>query len=1602
MSRTHLRVVLSLAAFLLVSAHLRGQVATGFPPYGSFGGGTFDTVNNANLNVHFTIPIINKAGRGMPFSYALRYDSSVWQRFGGGWSPQLGYPYNNWGWGGKAEVSTGYIQYGTSQGSCFIFPEMVYYTIYSGGVYIDPQGTAHSFSLIVSPGGNGCSGAPPYSAQGTVTDGSGYTITLWAAPMAQVTTPSGTVISPPVMPDPISGQTTITDPNGNQILGSYSTTTSTFTDTLGDTVLTITDAGSPLTTRTYTYTAPSGSVNMVEKYTPLNIKTNFGCSGITEYSASNVPLVSEIDLPDVETNPNDKYTFTYEPTPGYSGDYTGRLASVTLPTGGTISYIYTGANNGITCADGSTATLQRYTPDTGSKYWQYVHSESGTAWTTDITDPQGNQTAMDFQGIYETERWVNQGASSLLATVNTCYNGASIPCTSTAIYLPISSRTVQVTLPGLSPSQTTTAYNTYGLPMETDEYTFGPSLVRKTLTQYTASFNRPSEIQVEDSSGTLRAQTNYSYDSYGNLTGETRSTSGTSTVSRTFTPGSYGVLTAQTDFNGNPTNYSNFTCNGAFPQKITSGPLAYSLTWDCNGGGVTSVTDTSNGTPATQYKYTDPNFWRVTEVDYPDGGQVKTQYNDVAGDFNIVSNQLVSSGVYHETTQIFDGLGRISKSQDNSAGTEVDTGYNSLGQVYSVSNPYFTSGASPSDGTTYYSYDALGRLADEGKVNAVQYPDLNYASVKPSGNCTTVKDAAGKTRTVCTDGLGRTTSVTEDPSGLNYSTSYSYDALNDLLSVTQGTQTPCTSGGSAVSRSYVYDLLGRLTSACTPESATTTFSYASSGALCSGDPSAVCFRTAPAPNQTNPSVKAVTTYTYDALNRPTSKTYTNDGGVTPATNLYYDESSVTIGNCTNAGLTYPIGRLTHTTTVNSQGTLLTGTVQDYDPMGRTAGYWQATPLNCGSSLWTAFYSYDLAGDVTSWLHPAGFVINQTFNGAQQIGQVTSSLSDSTHPPILAQNITYTPWGAVSSLTNGCAGSGCTNIQETYIYNNRLQMTVAELATGSGNSCRVYNYYPGANPTSCTAPSSGTTGNNGNVMGYFYQDSVNSGLSHTATYSYDGVNRLLTAAATGNSTYSQSFVGYDPYGNLTCSPSGPGCVAFTYNTANNHIAGYTYDAAGNVINDGTNSYQWDAEGHLIAVINGARVAISTNTYNALGQRVRDVTQTNTTDEAYGAGGSLLWRYTGNPNDPNQRAFVPSGGRILAEYYTGGTLFDHPDQLGSITSSTSANCSPCQERLFYPFGELWTGAGNCGMHQTFAQLPDYDPEIDQYNTLYRHYTPSGRWMSPDPLGGDVTNPQSLNRYAYVLNNPTNLTDPSGLQPPGCPQGMPTNECYGGIPGFWAGGIAPGMIEGGAMNEFALLEAGYLSNPADPCSDPLYAEANPECATPPLLGGGVWGGGGLGSTSVPGWPGMPGIPGNAGFPQIGGIPQALICAMFPLTCINTGTETGVPIPIYGFPISVISVTVNGSATSVQTPNPPSQPGQTGKYGDYLTCALGEFINQGFGDEDKALATIGLNIAPFVLAGSRVAAPVVPVAAVIAGVYDVNLALRIRATCKQGVYGQ
>ena len=376
-------------------------VQTGTPPFGSFGGGPFDVVNQANLNVHFAIPIVHKAGRGMPFVYDLSYDSSVWQP--ASVSGQMTWkPAFNWGWGAQTAVATGYITYVKATAVCdWPPPKTGSYSIFSHWVYHDPYGASHAFGGTMESDSTNCDQGNTLTLGSVASDGSGLTLSasitsLGGLSTHVLTTPGGQVLNPPVNLTNGFGAaaSTRTDANGNQISVSSS---GVYTDTLNTTALAVTGQATPGSPLTLTYSGPNGLVAVLVHYANQSIKTNFGCSNVIDYPLTQVPLVSDVTFPD-----GAQYTFIYETTPGSgnSSYVTGRLQSVTLPTGGQINYTYAGGSNGINCADGSASGLTRQLSPGGS--WTYARAlVSGTQWTTTITDPtpQANQTVLNFQGI---------------------------------------------------------------------------------------------------------------------------------------------------------------------------------------------------------------------------------------------------------------------------------------------------------------------------------------------------------------------------------------------------------------------------------------------------------------------------------------------------------------------------------------------------------------------------------------------------------------------------------------------------------------------------------------------------------------------------------------------------------------------------------------------------------------------------------------------------------------------------------------------------------------------------------------------------------------------------------------------------------------------------------------------------------------------------------------------------------------------------------------------------------------------------------------------------------------------------------------------------
>jgi hypothetical protein len=403
------------AFFLALSGTVAfAQVPTGTPPFGSFSGGP-DAVNLGNLNVHIDVPVLSKAGRGTNFTYDLSYDTSVWYPSSvsgtNTWTPVY-----NWGWRAATEANTGYISF-TQTTIPWCNPGGTYLghqTTYSNWVYHDPWGVPHWFANLTTyyyqgPVGT-CNNANAYtSGQGTL---DGYTLSVTGPFLNSLFGASGQKINAPVNIG--TGAAGFTDRNGNQITVNGS---GQFFDTLssGTAVLTVSGSGTPASPYSFSYTAPSGSASYTAKYVAKTVQTKFGCAGITDYGPTSTNLVSEIDLPDYNavSNPNSRYVFSYEQTPGVPGNVTGRLTSVTLPTGGTITYQYTGGSSGnITCADGSASGLKRYTPDTGSNFWNYTRTpETGAAYITLVTDPQANQTIIQFQGLYETQRNIYSGTA---------------------------------------------------------------------------------------------------------------------------------------------------------------------------------------------------------------------------------------------------------------------------------------------------------------------------------------------------------------------------------------------------------------------------------------------------------------------------------------------------------------------------------------------------------------------------------------------------------------------------------------------------------------------------------------------------------------------------------------------------------------------------------------------------------------------------------------------------------------------------------------------------------------------------------------------------------------------------------------------------------------------------------------------------------------------------------------------------------------------------------------------------------------------------------------------------------------------------------------
>ena len=1298
--------------------------------------------------------------------------------------------------------------------------------------------------------------------------------------------PDGTQVYPSVKDT--NGNYFSTDPNGNVI------------DTLGRTPITKTTNGNTIT---YAVLNSQGQTsNYVVTTTSISVSTAFNQAGVTDYSGS-LTVIQKITLPD-----NTFYQFGY--------DSYGELNSITLPTGGQITYGYTNFTD-------SYSNVGRWATSrvSGGGTWNYTPAvittcgsgQVGCQQKVTVTKPSTDTTVYTFtlnNGAWESAMSSYSGTSTLLLTVSNVWDFSQpcspSPCTG-ASKIRILTATTSLPTPGGNyvTSQTKTNYNDSNTmnvaSIQAWKFYAGSSPTfptipdRETDITYHATFgnnitNRVSQTTVKDSGGNVVAQTSFNYDTstLTSVTGVTQhddTNFGTSNTTRgnltqiqrctvlsactsnyvqtAMTYDTTGQALSVQDPNNNTTN---FGYSDNFFKDVGDGPSnppqAYSA--PTTNAYLTSVTlpiltastfgyyyhtgqrasskDPNGNT--TYSHFFDSNFSRPTSTVLPDGGWSYSTYTstetqaDVYTGITAAYSQSAGAGIRQDET-VLDSLGRPLTQQlvsDPEGPSTVATNYDTTGRVLNTSHPARTT-ASTTDGIETPTYDGLGRVITTTHQDTTYSQTFFGAAVTGSGVNTTqlcssgtyglgypvlFLDEAGKKRETWKDGFGKTIESDEpDSSGnLTSNTCYQYDALGNLLQIAHGTQT----------RTYVYDRLSRPTSVTIPELANSqgsncsvTYGHDSNGNLTS--------QIAPAPNQTSCTTTVTITLYHDALNRLTKKTY-SDGS--PTVQYGYDGSALT--GCTTAPptltITNPKGR--RTSMCDSSGAVS----WSYDSMGRVLTE-ARTILGVTKNV---SYSYNRDGSIATVTYPSNNVITYTVSNAQRL----TAAKDVANNVQFATAASYAPPGELSGVITGQISGGFGGVTESHTYNSSLEYASTQATSTAGTALNLNVYH---DPTA---------GANGSVTTIW--NNVDTG--RTISLGYDKLNRISnaqSAATSGNDCWGQNFgpdglTADDAVGNLTKINSGTQAPTFcpfgllnATVDANNHIntdSTFAYDAAGNMTKDGSGTgylYTFDDEGHL-ALAAGPAGGPYCYVYDGNGLRVAK--QSSATTCSSGTVTKLYWRSisgdtiaetdsSGSTTNSAYNEYVFfAGRRIASRTGTGAIFYYFADQIGStrsITTGSGPGQTPgqlCYDADFTPYGQEISHTERL---QTTACPPNYkftsyerDPETGLDYAFARYYSSRlGRFLSTDALGVSIGNLQSHNAYAYVVNNPVNFSDPSGLVCSGN-AGLGDTPCN---PGNFGGGGGSGSFGGygafGLMNIPVVTYLGVFYVDAGPGVVPGFPE-------------------------------------------------------------------------------------------------------------------------------------------------------------------------------------
>lgn len=812
----------------------------------------------------------------------------------------------------------------------------------------------------------------------------------------------------------------------------------------------------------------------------------------------------------------------------------------------------------------------------------------------------------------------------------------------------------------------------------------------------------------------------------------------------------------------------------------------------------------ANGRPTTLTYF--PGSLRPKEIFYPTGAVTKFEYDDIAAKVTQTTRLTANGTIANQTTKFLNGLGQVVREEALAANNAIDiveSHFDQFGRLWKQSQPHRNGDP---EAWTETVYDIAGRVSEVRQpamqIEAVPQNDASKpvtkyfyneatrpagASAEP-GQTTRVVDPWDRWRWMRLDSSGRVAEVVEpNPDGGNgFATKYTYNTLGKLVRVEQGDQV----------RRFRYDALGRLTQQKLAEADATLNSAGEKV------PDAEMWSEVFTYDQRS----NIASHT-DARGVKTIFSYQDSGGHDDALNrlqsVSYDLSRV------GTSLTVlPSANVTYQYRTKSSPASLIDVTQvkqvlangvstedfDYDNEGRV----QERRLTFAgrSHPMTITYGYDSLGRISQTTNPEQYqpsgsatrkVVTLGYDASGRVDGLKVNGVD------YASQITY---NAASQITSLAIGTGVNQLTESYSYDPASGLLLEQTVQRSGTSLMSMHYdyirYFCEMPGAMCALFPGH---------YWYTGQLTrverSGSGTLQHFSYDSLGRLKNADQgqwiykgswqyrnDWNQTYS-----YDRYGNrmgVSAFSNNPayspvpqdGASSISHDPATNHItsAGYSYDAAGNQLTNGTGqSFVYDAAGRLAQVKDQNGLTAASYIYGASNQRL--ITQTgneSSTNKTYymWEGNSVIAEYT----DPSGAAmpqwsknYIYLGGRLLATEEPNGANgeivhYHHPDRLSTRLITNNLDTTFFQQANL-PFGTPVDVETTTNPNVTTRRFTSYDRSATtnmDYAVNRTFDSRQSRFTQIDTIGmaaANLSDPQSLNMYSYVGNDPINRVDPDG---------------------------------------------------------------------------------------------------------------------------------------------------------------------------------------------------------------------------------------------------